>query len=319
MRLFNLSFAVVILLSLSQHLEAAVSNGNIGAASLREQLLSQTKKTQNKLRPTALFDIPLAYNSRVSFWTQYFQNRGQVWFRDWLEESTKYLPYLQSELKSAGLPLDLAYMVMIESGFKPNAVSHAEAVGPWQFIRSTGTAYGLQTNHWIDERRDWRKSTRAAIQYLKDLYSEFGSWHLVAASYNMGENGLRRQIKKHGTRDYWELVEKKALPKETSDYVPKILAAMMIAKSPGLYGFRNLAEFKPYSYETVSAPPGTDLEDLADYLKVSRKMLKDLNSELILGVVPNYVSRHMIRVPPNSSTYAVNYFQNLKNSSSQLE
>jgi membrane-bound lytic murein transglycosylase D len=217
------------------------------------------------------------------------------------------MPLIQKELKNAGLPQDLAFMVMIESGFEANAKSHKDAVGPWQFIEATGTRYGLKVNYWLDERKDFHKSTLAAIKYIKDLYNEFGSWYLVAASYNMGENGLRRRINQHMSNDFWTLSRLGALPQETVDYVPKILAAMLIAKSPALYGFNNIAKLSPLTYDVVSSPGGTNLRDLADHLGVTYPSLLDLNAELNLGVVPSSVKSHMIKVPKGSFSIAHNY------------
>jgi membrane-bound lytic murein transglycosylase D len=277
---------------------AAIPASNL---SLKDRLQARMKKAPAQASASLIFDLPVTYNRRVSYWISYFQDKGKFWFRDWLERSTKYMPFIQKELKNAGLPQDLAFMVMIESGFLPNAISHAQAVGPWQFISSTGQHYGLKQEWWLDERRDLQKSTRAAIKYLKDLHEEFGSWYLVAASYNMGEGGLRRQIGKYQTKDYWSLAHLGALPKETMDYVPKILAAMMIAKSPSLYGFRDLSQFDTLEFDLVSVPGGTDLGDLADGLGVTSKSLKDLNAELVLGYVPRQISKHPIRVPKGST------------------
>lgn len=246
---------------------------------------------------TLVFDIPVTYNQQVAKWVHFFQTKGSKWFREYLERSSKYLPFIQDELRKANLPLDLAFMVMVESGFSSSAVSTASAVGPWQFIEGTAARYGLRKHWWLDERRDFRKSTKAAIKYIKDLHQEFGSWYLVAASYNMGENGLRRQIEKHKTMDYWSLVRKKALPEETQNYVPKILAAMLITKSPNLYGFRYLERRDPLEYDYVSVPGGTDLESLADALGVTRKSLRELNSELLVNYIPKQIATHTIRVP----------------------
>lgn len=264
---------------------------------------------QKNIKGTLIFDLPVTYNERVSFWITHFQTRGQRWFRDWLQRSFVYMPMIQNELRKANLPTDLAFMVMIESGFSPNAVSHADAVGPWQFIEATGKRYGLQANYWLDERRDLKKSTLAAIRYISDLKQEFGSWYLVAASYNMGEGGLRRQINKHGTRDFWKLISKKALPQETRDYVPKILAAMLITKAPSLYGFRDLEKLKPLEYDIVSIPGGTDIEAIADQLGVTKKSLKDLNAELILGYVPRHIHNHFIRVPKGAGKIVASYVE----------
>lgn len=270
------------------------------AASIPRSLQDELKARQMK-RPeqaaSLIFDLPVTYNQRVSFWIRHFQKNGKTWFRSWIERSSRFLPFIQQELKNEGMPQDLAYIVMIESGFDPRAQSVAAAVGPWQFIRETGERYGLRVNWWLDERRDLKKSTRAAIRYMRDLYREFGSWYLVAASYNMGENGLRRQILKHRTRDFWQLAKLGALPQETMDYVPKILAAMLITKAPSLYGFHNVAEMRPLDYEVVMVRRGTDLDQLADHLGVTRKSLKDLNAELLTGYIPNQVPQFPIRVP----------------------
>lgn len=280
----------------------------IKTLSLKEKLTlleqKQTGKTDH-----FIFDLPVTYNPKVSNWISFYQTKGKTFFRNWLQKASKYMPYIQSELKKSGLPGDLGYMVMIESGFSATAVSTAAAVGPWQFIPATGKSYGLNQDYWIDERRDLQKSTQAAIRYMKDLHAEFGSWYLVAASYNMGEGGLRRQIKKHGTKDYWELVNRGALPLETQEYVPKILAALMIAKAPNLYGFRNLDPEFPMNYEFVKAPAGTDIEMLADYLSVTRKALKDLNAELTLGYIPKSSHQHWIRIPVGSVGVAQQYFK----------
>lgn len=247
-----------------------------------------------------IFDIPVTYNTRVSFWIRYFQTEGRISFSKWLERAARFHPIIQYELTRAGLPQDLVYVAMIESGFSPYAVSHASAAGLWQFIVPTGQRYGLKIDWWIDERRDFLKSTKAAINYMADLYRQFSSWYLVAASYNMGENGVRRLIKRHNTNNFWELADRGALPNETTNYVPKIIAAMLISKAPALYGFRDLNYHMPLSYEYFRVPGGTDLNNLARYLGVSEKYLKDLNPELIKGFVPRTVAGHKIRVPKGS-------------------
>ncbi len=274
-----------------------------------KQKLDLLEKKQTGKTDHFIFDLPVTYNSNVSRWITYFQTNGKRFFKNWLEKSSKYMPGIQNQLKSAGLPTDLAYMVMIESGFSATAVSTANAVGPWQFISSTGKNYGLNQNYWLDERRDLEKSTQAAIRYLKDLHSEFGSWYLVAASYNMGEGGLRNRIKKYKTSDYWELVNRGALPKETQEYVPKILAAMMISKAPNLYGFRELDNERQLTYESVLAPAGIDLDLLADHLSVTRKAIRELNPHITAGYIPKYVPGYSLKIPQGSSLLAKDYFR----------
>lgn len=273
---------------------------------LQAKLKSKAQKAEGH-RATLFFDLPVTTNARVAHWLEFFQSKGSNWFRQWLELSTKYVPFIQTELRRAGLPTDLAYMVMIESGFNPRARSHANAVGPWQFIKPTAERYGLRVSWWLDERKDFRKATLGAVKYIRDLYQEFGSWYLVAASYNMGENGLRRRIRQHGTRDFWQLANKGALPQETIDYVPKILAAILISKAPSLYGFRDLHRHEPYAFDTAYMDGGTELDALADHLGVTRKSLRDMNAELLLGYIPSQVDRHLIRIPLGSQRRVAEY------------
>lgn len=254
-----------------------------------------------------IFDIPMTYNARVRYWITYYQTTGRSWFKTWLERSTIYLPMIHEMLREAQLPLDLAYVAMIESGFSPTAKSHASAVGLWQFIPATGERYGLRQTSWLDERRDFYKSTKAAIAYKKDLFKMFQSWHLVAASYNAGENRIRRLTERHKTKEFWKLADLKVLPKETTDYVPKIIAATLLAKAPGLYGFRDLNYQKPMEFEFMEAPGGTNLRTLAQYLGVSYSALQRLNPELLKEAIPRQISSHRIRIPLGTSHQATQY------------
>jgi hypothetical protein len=184
------------------------------------------------------FDIPVVVNSRVEFWVDYFTGRGRGFFEKCLERSEFFIPYIDPLLKQNGLPEDLVYLAMIESGFNNLARSRAKAVGPWQFITATGKRYGLMVNWWVDERRDIAKSTLAAVEYLRDLYGMFHSWELAAAAYNSGEAKIARAIQRYGTKDFWELSRHRYLRQETRDYVPKIIAAAIISKNRELFGFK---------------------------------------------------------------------------------
>ncbi len=190
-----------------------------------------------KLKNTQ-FDIPVVVNSRVEYWVDYFTVRGRPHFEKYLERSEFFIPFIQPILKQNGMPEDLVYLAMIESGFNNLARSRAKAVGPWQFISATGKRYGLKVNWWVDERRDIRKSTLSAAGYLRDLYQMFQSWELAAASYNAGEAKVARAIQRYGTKDFWELSRHRFLKPETRDYVPKIMAAAIIAKNRELFGFK---------------------------------------------------------------------------------
>lgn len=256
------------------------------------------------------FDIPVTYNSKVKWWIQNFQGSGRKWFKTWLERSNAYLPHMQTLLAKNGLPQDLAYIAMIESGFSAHATSNMEAVGYWQFITPTANRYGLETSWWLDERRDFLKSTAAASKYLVDLHGMFKNWYLTASAYNMGENRLKRLIEKHGTKDFWALSKMQGFPQETKEYIPKLLAAVLIAKSPKLYGFSDLNLKPPYRYEYFQLPGGTDLYDLAQYLKVEPKDLMTLNPELLKGFIPSSVKSHRIRIPVGRTASVSQYIRN---------
>lgn len=264
--------------------------------------------TQHTYSPP-IFDFPVTYNHQVKSWIHYFQTDGKTTFKKWLERSARYSPYIIKELQTHNLPQDLIYVAMIESGFIPSANSHAGAVGIWQFIEPTAKRYGLKVNWWIDERRDFTKATRAAIEYKKDLYKMFGSWHLVSASYNTGENRIMRLIEKHRTNDFWELANMNTLSNETINYVPKIIAATLIAKSPALYGFKDLSFNVPFVFEETFVPGGTDLSNLAHYIGVKEHYLKDLNPDLLRGFIPREVKKHLLKVPVGSKPLVQQYAQ----------
>lgn len=183
------------------------------------------------------FDFPVTLNSRVEFWVNYFTGRGRPHFTKYLERSEFFIPFIRPILKQNGLPEDLVYLAMIESGFNNHAKSTAKAVGPWQFISATGKRYGLMVNWWVDERRDTRKSTLAAVDYLRELNQMFNSWELAAAAYNAGESKIARGIRRYGTRDFWALTRHRFLRQETRDYVPKIIAAAIVSKNRRQFGF----------------------------------------------------------------------------------
>ncbi len=276
---------------------------------LRNRLLRKKTlyKASSKL-PSFTFDIPVEYNDRVRFWVRYFQTKGRNWFSRCLSRSTRYIPTIHTILRREGLPLDLAYVALVESGFSDYAESHASAVGMWQFIPSTGLSYGLKINWWIDERRDFIKATEAAIQYKKKLYSMFNSWPLVMASYNAGENRVKRLVKKHKTNNFWILANLKSLPQETIDYLPKIMAATIIAKNPKLYGFREVKYKSPELYEYVKIPGGTHLKKVAKLTSENYKTIRNLNPELLKFYIPKEILSHKIRVPLGRGTLVRHHF-----------
>jgi len=243
------------------------------------------------------YDFPVVINKQVEFYLDLFQNKQHRYFKRWLSRSTKYLPFIQEQLRDAGLPEDLAYLAMIESGFNPSAYSKSHAAGMWQFIRSTGKNYGLRINSWVDERRDPEKATRAAIAYLSFLYQEFDSWHLAVAAYNAGEGKIGRGIKKYKTRDFWKLANKRYLKLETKRYVPKLIAAILIAKEPEKYGFTNIQYQEPGQYDRIQVPPRTDLNAVAQASNISVKKIRKLNNELLKNYTPPGKNSYALMIP----------------------
>lgn len=254
------------------------------------------------------YDVPVVVNDRVNFFVNYFQTRGRKYFERWLARSNKYLPMIKKTLRENDMPEDLAYLALIESGFNPNAYSRARAVGMWQFIKGTGLKYGLKINPWIDERRDPEKATMAAANYLKDLYAMFNSWDLAAASYNAGEGKIMKAIGRHNTQDFWIMREKRFLKQETKDYVPKFIAALLIAKEPEKYGFYNIEQESPLEYESATAPGATDLRAIAKASNSSLEEIKELNPELLRSFTPPNIREYEIKIPLGSKD---KFYENL--------
>jgi membrane-bound lytic murein transglycosylase D len=226
-----------------------------------------------------------------------FSEKLKERFSIWLSRSTKYIEKMKEILIEKGLPEDLVYLPLIESGFNVNARSPAKAVGPWQFIESTGRRYGLVIDWWRDERKDPIKSTEAAAKYLRDLYKMFGDWSLALAAYNAGEGRVSRAINKFGENDYWNLLGTRYLPRETKDYVPKYIAAITIAKQPENFGFENLREHEPMEYDEVIIPSPTDIDIIAKCAETDSNTIKELNPELKRWATPINVREYMIRIP----------------------
>ena len=248
---------------------------------------------------TVTYDIPIVINSRVEYFIDYFQTRVPKRFRIWLSRSGRYLPMMRAILKEHGLPEDLVYLALIESGFSCQAYSRAHAVGPWQFIRGTGKRYGLTINYWVDERRDPVKATHAAARYLKDLHEEFGSWYLAAAAYNAGEGKIRRALKRYKADNFWSISQGRRyyLKSETRQYVPKMIAAAIIAKEPDKYGFTDIKYEEPMVFDVVKVHPGTSLGVAAKLAGIKSKELNYLNPELRRWAIPPTGGMYELRIP----------------------
>jgi peptidoglycan lytic transglycosylase D len=254
-------------------------------------------------------DIPLTLNSKVEYFINYFQTSARDVFARWLSRSERYVPMMKQVLKKEQLPEELIYLAMIESGFSPHAYSSASAVGPWQFMSATGKRYSLRIDQWIDERRDPLKSTVAAAMYLKELYGMFNKdWYLAAAGYNAGENKILRAIDMYNSRDFWQLSKGSFLKRETKEYVPKLLAAAIIAKDPAKYGFSDVAYLAPIELDTVIIPSSTDLELVAKICGVSNQSIRDLNPELRRWCTPPDYPNYELKIPKGmKATFEAQY------------
>ncbi len=234
---------------------------------------------------------------RIDKNVHYFQNRGRDKFELWLSRSGRYGEMMRAILEKYGLPGDLIYLALIESGFSPKAYSVARASGPWQFIRGTARRYGLKVDWWIDERRDYEKSTHAAALYLKDLYGMFDSWPLAAAAYNAGEGKIMKAMSRYKTDDFSQLIRHRYLKHETKDYVPKMLAALSIAKDPEKYGFVGIQYQPPIAFDKMIIPGGTELAAMERIVGLPDDTLKEYNPELRRFCTPPTQPAYEIRIP----------------------
>ncbi len=247
-------------------------------------------------------DVRIPLNSKVLSYIELFQNRLHDWFEEGLQRGSRYLPMIQSVFRAQGLPLDLCYVPIVESAFNPNAQSRARAKGMWQFMRDTGLENGLKQNWYIDERSDPEKATHAAAAYLKSLGDMFDNdWHLALASYNGGPGRVQRAMTVSRKTDFWAISEnRRYLPNETREYVPMILAAIVIAKNPLQYGFELASEI-PLNYETVRISDPIDLRRVAEWVGASIDDIQALNPELRRWTTPIRTSDYELKVPVGSS------------------
>ncbi len=246
------------------------------------------------------FDIPVVYNDAVKKWMNYFLTRGRGFFARYSARAGRYAPILGKILEDHGLPRDLIFLAMAESGFQNHAKSWAKAVGPWQFMPYTGKRYGLKIDWYIDERRDPIKATIAAGKYLTKLYNDFGSWELASAAYNAGEGKMSRAIRRYKTENFWRLRRGRYLKPETKNYVPKIMALAIIGKNLKAFGFEDIDFHEPLDFEEVKVPGNTDLMMLSQRLEVPFEEIQRLNPEILRWFTPPNISEYTLRLPVNS-------------------
>ncbi len=262
-------------------------------------LVGPWEEGRKPVEETVEYDFPVTVNRQVEYYLDFFQNRQPEMFGRWLRRAGRYLPMIRERLARAGLPQDLAWLPMIESGFVVRARSRAGAVGPWQFMKSTARHYGLTVNRYLDQRRDPVAATEAAILFLQELYEEFGSWPLAVAAYNAGAGTVRKAMRKSGATTFWEIAQTRYLRTETKRYVPKLIAAIIIGKQPEKYGFGNIIPDPPLAYDTVEVPRWTPLGAVAVAGATSVETLRELNPELRRSITPPD-RPYLLKVPPGA-------------------
>lgn len=250
----------------------------------------------------ARWDIPVVRNDAVEHFVDLFTGRRSELMADYLKRSGRYEGMIREKLRKAGMPEDLVYLSMIESGFNPNARSHVNAVGLWQFMAPTARGYGLRVDEYVDERRDPEKSTDAALHYLRDLHDQLGSWYLAAAAYNGGDGRVSRALKAETGRsrgkteaDFWRIRHR--LPRETREYVPLMLAAAVVGKEPEKYGLGDVSRWMPVETDTVSVPGGIDLGVVAEAAGVSEREVTRLNAHLVRKMTPPGKKSFPVSIP----------------------
>src|SRR5262245_54285657 len=258
------------------------------------------------LNAPAVDELRPQVNEDVHRYIEFFTGAGRSTFERWLKRSGRYMNLFREVLKREGLPPDLVHLVFVESGFNVHAKSVSAAVGPWQFLRSTGRLWCPTVNQWVDERRDPENSTVAAARYLKHLYSIFGDWPLALASYNAGEGTVLRAIKNQGTTNYWDL----RLPKQTEEYVPQFMAVLAIARDPGKYGFTDVDFDDPMDFDELALKGTVDLRAMARLAECGYDDLRELNPAVRGVAAPGRDGITMLRVPQGDAEKILQKLQN---------
>ncbi len=311
----------------ADHVRGVVATaGAVAASSIRRSV----NRPGGGVAATPTYDLNIesyATNQRVQRYLNVYRGRVRARFTRWLGRMARYEGMIRNVLRGYGLPEDLVYLALIESGYSNNAVSRARAVGMWQFIRSTGRQYGLRIDSWVDERRDPFKATDAAARHLWDLKEQFGSWYLAAAAYNGGAGRVSRGISRlpsDETSDstFFTLADKRWLRYETREYVPKLIAATMLAKDPAAHGFDSIPALEPLVFDEITVPEQTGLDVIAELADTTVRALRELNPHFYRGVTPpseasvvrvprgtgNTVAQRYADVPPSERVHFVYHF-----------
>jgi membrane-bound lytic murein transglycosylase D len=260
----------------------------------------------------SLYDIPVIRTPSVESHLRFFHTAMRERFEQWLNRLSHYKPLVDKIFLEFDLPSDLVFLSLVESGFNPKAYSRARAAGPWQFMKGTARLYGLRVDQYVDERRDPIKSTVAAARYLRDLYDLFGTWPLAMAAYNAGEGKVMRALQKAQGESLWDIIRtKKHLKRETREYVPRIMAATIIAKNPDRYGFSH-EPIDAHSFEEVVVRRSVHLRTVAAATGISFADLKQLNPELRRDITPPGDPEYLLKVPVGSRQAVEEKLETLK-------
>jgi membrane-bound lytic murein transglycosylase D len=274
------------------------------------------------LRSLKLPDLPVRWDPQVLRYLDYFRNdpRGRSVMGNWIRRSGRFRSLFEAALDHDGLPKDLIYVAMVESGFETAARSPVGAGGVWQFMPGAARAYGLEVGYWVDARRDPEKSVEAAARYLKDLYVRFGSWHLVFAAYNAGYGAVLKSITRYNTNDYWELCRHEAgLPWESSLYVPKILAAAIVGHNLDAFGFGDIVPDPPFAYDRVDVPAGTALATVARATSTRPEVIAALNPQIVRDRTPPDRGKYELRVPSGTASLFAQSFERSRGTGDRFE
>ncbi|MBI3603666.1 MAG: transglycosylase SLT domain-containing protein [Nitrospirae bacterium] len=243
-----------------------------------------------------IYNIPIVRDQKVESHMRFFHTAIRDRFEMWLDRLGRYKPMVDRIFTEFDLPSDLVFLSLVESGFNPHARSRARATGPWQFMKGTALMYGLRVDQYVDERKDPYKSTVAAARYLRDLYDLFGAWPLAMAAYNAGEGKVQRALQKTNTESFWEIAQTKHIRRETKEYVPRIMAATIIARNPDQFGFSQEIP-DAHDFEEVAVTRPLHFRDLAKVTGVSFEELRRLNPELLKDVTPPGDAEYHLKVP----------------------
>jgi membrane-bound lytic murein transglycosylase D len=257
-------------------------------------LNGKSEEVENEL--ASFYNVPIVRNASVDGHIRFFGVAIRDRFEHWLARLAHYRPVVEKIFAEFNLPSDLIYLSLVESGFNPHAYSRARATGPWQFMKGTAKVYGLRVDRYVDERRDPIKSTIAAARYLRDLYDLFGTWPLAMAAYNAGEGKVMRALERTQAANFWDIARTKHLRRETKEYVPRFMAATIIARNPDQYGFAS-AETTQHEFEEVLIPRSVHLRSVAQATGIAFEELRRLNPELRMDATPPGETAYHLKVP----------------------